>query len=456
MNEQQLQQLVARARDEEGALRQPPPDLLDRARTAARRRRGVTLAAGCAVAAVIVAAVAVPRLVGDDGSDPGRDESALDAGELIEHGGPCPTRLPTPTDDDQGHGFGTSTPAEQVPRFGTPDSAWVCQYRPDPLGDIDTSDGWGWSLNHTPRRLDADRLGEVKTSLQDITLPPSSPYACTEELGPRWLLVTSTGGDLTGIVVDGYGCGDVRLTDDPFRTAPGDPQDGGTVPGVLTAPGLRATLEDWWNTSTADVGPGPAPDQLRVTCTDDGPSVDTSTVAAGPAGVELVVDSTMTHPGSYLTYSSEGPSGGDRLDQMPSPAPYAFPPGTVTLGCASPPDMDDRDTVSIEVVDPYGYWRTSTLADQGCAPGGAQPSWAVGSGSGPTAQGAVDDLLDKFTAETDAEALDYTAESAPTGYSGSSTQTWVGSRRGVPAFSILVTRAGTGFTASPDAICGRA
>ena len=61
MNEEELERMVARARDAEGAQSQPPPGLLDEARTATRRRRrGATVAAGCAVAAVIVATVTVP------------------------------------------------------------------------------------------------------------------------------------------------------------------------------------------------------------------------------------------------------------------------------------------------------------------------------------------------------------------------------------------------------------
>ena len=64
---------------------------------------------------------------------------------------------------------------------------------------------------------------------------------CTEELGPRWMLVLSRSGDLTGVVVDGYGCRDVRLTDEPFTTVAGE----GAVEGVLTGPAdLLPLLEE--------------------------------------------------------------------------------------------------------------------------------------------------------------------------------------------------------------------
>lgn len=48
------------------------------------------------------------------------------------------------------------------------------------------------------------------------------------------MLVYATGRDLTGVVVDDFGCGDVRLTDDPFKTPPGDATQDTTVAGVLT------------------------------------------------------------------------------------------------------------------------------------------------------------------------------------------------------------------------------
>jgi hypothetical protein len=38
------------------------------------------------------------------------------------------------------------------------------------------------------------------------------------------------------VVVDGYGCGDVRLTDDPFTTVPGDPSQSGPIAGILRGP----------------------------------------------------------------------------------------------------------------------------------------------------------------------------------------------------------------------------
>jgi hypothetical protein len=55
------------------------------------------------------------------------------------------------------------------------------------------------------------------------------------------MLVYTHLADLTGVVVDDYGCASVGLTDDPFKTAPGESDQVGTVPGVLSVPvGLLA------------------------------------------------------------------------------------------------------------------------------------------------------------------------------------------------------------------------
>ena len=453
MNEEELQLMVSRARDAEGSPSQPPPGLVDEARTAARRRRTLMSAAtGGVVAAVIAAGVAVPRLVSDDPTPEGPLVGVSD--ELSEHGGPCPAVLPEPT-NGSGQGFATSAVADEEPRFTSPDAAWVCQYGATDIGRTENGEmEIEWRLDHTPRRLDDSLLPQVTEGLQSIELRDPEPLPCTMELGPQWMLVTSNAGDLTGAVADGYGCRDVRLTDDPFVTAPGDPQEGGTVPGVLVADGLAGTLETWWDTSPADVENSPTPAELRVTCTDDGPQVESTTVEATPAGVVVVVDSTMAK-GSYLTYTSDGLSGGDRLDEIANPATYTFPPGELTLGCASPPGMDEIAPVTVEVVDAHGYWRTSTIADFGCGPGGAQPSWKVGNGTGATPEGAVDALLDQLKNGVGLERRDYSAEPAPTGYSGSDTQTWVASKRGTPDFSVLVTQTGSTFTADPGVLCAR-
>lgn len=457
MNKEDLKLLVARARDAEGSPRQPPPGLLDNARTAARRHHR-RVATGGLVAALLLTGFVGPWLLGD-GNDRNVDDviAGDDIGELATHRGPCPPALPAPADDPGGHGFGTSTPAEREPHFAVPDTAWVCQYTAQEIGRTDSGGtAFEWSLTNTPRRLDDALLSQVTKRMNGLSVDTDSEArACTSDLGPRYALVNSSGGDLTGIVVDDYGCEDVRLTDNPFVRAPGDPQGGGTVPGVLlSADGFAAELKTWWDASPNDAEPGRAPDELRVTCTDDGPNVETTTVTATPAGVVVFIDNAMSKRGSYLTYTSDGPIGGDVLDQTASPATYAFPPGELTLGCASPPDMDETTTVKVEVVDSYGYWRTPTLADYGCSPGG-WPSWAVGNGTGPTAQRAVDDLLAMFTEGADGAANDYAAEPAPTGYSGADTQTWLGYLRGTPNFSILVTGSGTSFTANPDVLCAR-
>lgn len=270
MNEEELKLMVARARDAEGSPSQPPTGLVDEARTAARRRhRLVTVAASGVVAAVVLTSFAGPRLLGDE-TDPVVDHSlsGVDTGELAAHGGPCPSALPAPVDDVGGHGFGTSTHAEREPRFAAPETAWVCQYSAQEIGQTDSGGtAFEWSLTNTPRRLDDALLSQVTEAMNGLAVDPGSESrSCTADLGPRYALVSSADGDLTGIVVDDYGCQDVRLTDNPFVTAPGDPQEGGTVPGVLTgADGLAATLATWWDTSpTAQVSPGPTGDDPVV------------------------------------------------------------------------------------------------------------------------------------------------------------------------------------------------
>jgi hypothetical protein len=64
---------------------------------------------------------------------------------------------------------------------------------------------------------------------------------CNDDLGPRWMVAYSRDGDLTGVVVDDYGCRDIRLTDNPHTTPPGADDQDGTVGGVLD--GEAAILE---------------------------------------------------------------------------------------------------------------------------------------------------------------------------------------------------------------------
>jgi hypothetical protein len=41
---------------------------------------------------------------------------------------------------------------------------------------------------------------------------------------------------MTGLVIDDYGCQEIRLTDEPFQTVPGEASQPGTVAGVLLGP----------------------------------------------------------------------------------------------------------------------------------------------------------------------------------------------------------------------------
>ena len=219
--------------------------------TAVRRRRTLTIAGVAAATAVVVTGTAL-ALTGtglgeQDGPtvvDPAtRQELAAAGGE------PCPSVLPQADGSD---GFGTSEPAPDSPDLADADQGWVCLYSPG-TGEPGANAGGSyvtWRREGPLVVLDPAKLDALIPTLTPPELPEGGRL-CTSDLGPRWLLVTSTGGDLTGIAVDAFGCRNVRITDNPAEVEPGEAAQPGTVPGVLEAPGgLVHALEKAFEAST--------------------------------------------------------------------------------------------------------------------------------------------------------------------------------------------------------------
>lgn len=155
------------------------------------------------------------------------------ASELTDVGGlPCPQELPV-GDDPSGHGFGTEEPAKELPTLLEPEVAWVCQYN---TFDVGATPGggttYGWRRAGQPKPVPAGDLPDLSAALNGLA-PADRSGGCDADLGPRWMVVYSHAGDLTGVVVDDYGCRDVRLTDNPHVTPPGAGDRDGTVGGIL-------------------------------------------------------------------------------------------------------------------------------------------------------------------------------------------------------------------------------
>ncbi|WP_151523957.1 hypothetical protein [Serinicoccus kebangsaanensis] len=165
------------------------------------------------------------------------DPPTVRPGELTAaDGDPCPAELPT-GEDPSGHGFGATSPAEQLPHLLEPEEAWLCRY--DFFDrDSDNTNGTvlGWRHSGEPRPVAPEDLPALEAALDDLTLP-NPQQGCNADLGPRWMVSYSHEGDLTGVVVDEYGCRTVRLTDDPHSTPPGADDQDGTVGGVLDGGG---------------------------------------------------------------------------------------------------------------------------------------------------------------------------------------------------------------------------
>lgn len=185
--------------------------------------------------AVVSAATSALVLAGCGGLwSPSRvDAPPVRRDELADAGGdPCPRELPI-DEDPSGQGFGVEADAESLPHLLVPRAAWVCRYDSNVVGR--TSGGGAeldWRRTSDPEELSADRLRRLATALDELA-PTDDDRPCTADLGPRWMVVLEHEGDLTGVVVDDYGCRDVRLSDDPHVTAPGARGQVGTVAGVL-------------------------------------------------------------------------------------------------------------------------------------------------------------------------------------------------------------------------------
>lgn len=156
--------------------------------------------------------------------------------EVAAHDGQvCPRQLPA-GEDPHGRGFGTNDSATAKPSLLNPESAWVCRYLPVQAGPGPDGDGarFVWQREGEPKPLSRARLATAVAHLSQ--LQPQGDVNCTSDLGQRLMLVYLHARDLTGVVIDDYGCRSVRLTNDPFSRAPGDPGQEGTVPGRLRGP----------------------------------------------------------------------------------------------------------------------------------------------------------------------------------------------------------------------------
>jgi hypothetical protein len=166
------------------------------------------------------------------GATPPTSELALHDGEFCPHVLP---RAPRET-----YGFGTEASASSGPELKSPREAWVCTYGAKDVSSRGDNGAWyEWVLGEA-HRLDAEELSAFTEAAKGL-VPRSASQMCTDELGPRYMVSFVSAEDLTGVVIDGYGCGDVRLTDEPFVTVPGDASQSGIVSGVLS--GSRALLE---------------------------------------------------------------------------------------------------------------------------------------------------------------------------------------------------------------------
>jgi hypothetical protein len=138
----------------------------------------------------------------------------------------CPAVLPQPPGPDGW--LGTDEPATAFPALPSFDRAWICSFG---MKDLPAPSERRWIL-HDDVAVDSSRLTELGKLLSGLR--PPRYRGCTDDLGPRWLVVVQAAQARIGILIDGFGCNSVRLTDNPLQTPPGEGTSQGTVPGELS------------------------------------------------------------------------------------------------------------------------------------------------------------------------------------------------------------------------------
>jgi hypothetical protein len=217
---------------------------------------------------------------------------------------------------------------------------------------------------------------------------------------------------------------------------------------ALLAIGRDVLLDD-----TPDPAPGAGSAAgvraIDVECTDRGVIISSPQLAAGPAGASVLVSSSA-RDGALLNWLPRGSQGeGLPLSDEPTLWLLHSAPGPVELSCSLDGEQGTTARKTIDVVDPRGYWRPATLAGLGCSPGGRVSSRDVAAVGGETAEQAVSNLLGKLSSGGRGRL---TIRKAEVGYVAS-TPTWIASRRGRPAFTVVVGWFGSTFTARPDRRC---
>lgn len=179
--------------------------------------------------AVLAVAVA---LVGC-GSDSSPEATEPTTPPSVDAATVCPAELPL-GDDPDGHGFGTREEADERPSLPTPERAWVCRYDAVDAGESpDGGASFDWVRQGSAEPVAEPAVEELAATLDLVAPFEVADRVCPADLGPRWLVVYPHDGGLVGVVVDDFGCREVRLTDDPATTPPGAGERDGTVPGVL-------------------------------------------------------------------------------------------------------------------------------------------------------------------------------------------------------------------------------
>lgn len=185
------------------------------------------------VALVLAVGLAACSNGSGSSSEPAADDRARSTAEPNRITRPCPDELPQAI-SSAGE---MSRVAKRKPRLPRPQRAWVCVYRAANATDPSRPAGatLRWVRRQAPVRVEHDELRTYQRELDRIE-PADDGRVCRSDLGPRYVLAYADGAEVLGVIVDDFGCQDVRLTDSIEASVPGVLQ---SSPRLLRA--LKAT-----------------------------------------------------------------------------------------------------------------------------------------------------------------------------------------------------------------------